>query len=138
MSVYLHNRKADTICEGLNKVLNLYNNARFTITTICADPEFLKLVDDMHDMYDIDLEDSMAQAHVPQAERNNHTLKEHICALYHTIPFNCMPLQVLVPLVLEATSKLNYFPVKGGVSNYYSPRTILGFPVIDYDKHCQF
>jgi hypothetical protein len=33
-------------------------------------------------------------------------------------------------------SLLNLFPVKGGISPYYSPRTILGLPPLDYDKHC--
>ena len=69
---------------------------------IRADPEFLKLVDDMRDMYDINLEDLMAQAHMPQAKCNNGTLKEHIRTLYHAIPFNHMPIQVLVTLVLKA------------------------------------
>ena len=128
MSIYLRNRKADTICEGLDQVLNVYNNAGFTITTIRADPEFLKLVDDMRDAHDVSLEDSMAQAHVPQAEHNNRTLKERIHTLYHAIPFNHMPLQVLVTLMLEATSKLNYCPIKGGVSDYYSSSRHSWFP----------
>jgi hypothetical protein len=33
-------------------------------------------------------------------------------------------------------SQLNLFPAKGGISPYYSPRTILGLPVLDYEKHC--
>jgi hypothetical protein len=33
-------------------------------------------------------------------------------------------------------SKLNLFPAKGGISPYYSPRTILRLPPLDYDKHC--
>jgi hypothetical protein len=33
-------------------------------------------------------------------------------------------------------SKLNLFPAKGGISPYYSLRTILGLPPLDYEKHC--
>jgi hypothetical protein len=33
-------------------------------------------------------------------------------------------------------SQLNLFPAKGGISPYYSPRTILGLTPLDYDKHC--
>ena len=124
MLVYLHNWKADTIHEGLAKVLNLYNNVGFTITMIRADPEFLKLVDDMPDMHDINLEDLMVQAHVPQAKCNNCTLKERICTLFHAIRFNHMPLQVLVTLVLEATSKLNY----ASPSKVESPTTTVTVP----------
>jgi hypothetical protein len=39
-------------------------------------------------------------------------------------------------LVTTQASQLNLFPAKGGISPYYSPRTILGLPVLDYDKHC--
>jgi hypothetical protein len=33
-------------------------------------------------------------------------------------------------------NKLNLFPVKGGVSKYYSPRMILNQTNLDYTKHC--
>jgi hypothetical protein len=39
-------------------------------------------------------------------------------------------------LVETQASKLNLFPAKGGISPYYSPRTILGLPPLHYDKHC--
>jgi hypothetical protein len=32
-------------------------------------------------------------------------------------------------------SQLNLFPAKGGISPYYSLRTILGLPTLDYEKH---
>ena len=34
------------------------------------------------------------------------------------------------------TNQLNLFPVKGGVSSYYSPRMILNQTNLDYTKHC--
>jgi len=37
---------------------------------------------------------------------------------------------------MECVQKLNMFPVKGGISAYYSPRTLLGLPPLDYDKNC--
>ena len=40
-------------------------------------------------------------------------------------------------LAMIETSKLNYFPVKGGVSKYYSPRMILEEKFLDFDKHFQ-
>ena len=39
-------------------------------------------------------------------------------------------------LTMVQTHQLNYFPVKGGISDIYSPRTIMGDPPIDYKKHC--
>lgn len=40
-------------------------------------------------------------------------------------------------LVMESTKKLNFFPPKGGISSYFSPRMIIHKESIDYNKHCQ-
>jgi hypothetical protein len=40
-------------------------------------------------------------------------------------------------LVMESTKKLNFFPSKGGISEYYSPRMILHQKKLDYKKHCK-
>ena len=37
-------------------------------------------------------------------------------------------------LAMQVTAQLNYFPVKGGVSKYYSPRMILNRKNLDYNK----
>ncbi len=37
---------------------------------------------------------------------------------------------------MECTKKLNFFPPKGGISKYYSPREILHHQKLDYNKHC--
>jgi hypothetical protein len=39
-------------------------------------------------------------------------------------------------LAMESAKKLNFFPPKGGVSKYYSPRMILHQQSPDYAKHC--
>ena len=39
-------------------------------------------------------------------------------------------------LAMESTNKLNFFPPKGGVSKYYSPRMILTGDTLDYNRHC--
>ena len=38
---------------------------------------------------------------------------------------------------MVSTKKLNFFPPKGGVSKYFSPRTILHQENINYEKHCK-
>ena len=37
---------------------------------------------------------------------------------------------------MECTKKLNFFPPKDGISNFYSPRTIMHQQTLDYSKHC--
>jgi hypothetical protein len=39
-------------------------------------------------------------------------------------------------LAMEVTKKLNFFPPKGGISPYYSPRMILHQENLEYNKHC--
>jgi hypothetical protein len=39
-------------------------------------------------------------------------------------------------LAMIEANQLNIFPVKGGVSKYYSPRMILNQTNLDYTKHC--
>ena len=39
-------------------------------------------------------------------------------------------------LAMNQVNQLNLFPVKGGVSPYYSPRMILNQSNLDYNKHC--
>ena len=66
-----------------------------------------------------------AQQHVKQAERNNRVIKEQCRATFHRLPYQRLPKTAIKYLAMESTKKLNFFPAKGGVSEYYSPRMIL-------------
>ena len=46
-----------------------------------------------------------------------------------------MPKVMLRYLAMVATEQLNFFPVKDGISKYYSPHMILKKKNIDYNKH---
>ena len=39
-------------------------------------------------------------------------------------------------LAMVSGMQLNFFPAKGGVSTYYSPRMIMDQTNLDYMKHC--
>ena len=77
-----------------------------------------------------------AQEHVPEAECNNCILKECIHATCHGIPYKMLPRTIICYMVMETTAKLNYFPAKGGCSNYFSLRELLHHVKLDYNKHC--
>ena len=79
---------------------------------------------------------SNTQEHVPEAKHNNCVLKECIHATYHGIPYKMLPQTVICYMVMETTAKLNYFPAKGGCSNYFSLWEILHHVKLDYKKHC--
>ena len=47
-----------------------------------------------------------------------------------------LPQTVICYMVMETAAKLNYFPTKGGCSNYYSPSEILHHDKLNHKKHC--
>ena len=75
----------------------------------------------MMDNLDIQMNYTNAQEHVPQAERNNRTIKKRVRAALHRLPYKKIPKTMLKYLAMVQTSQLNLFPVKGGVSKYFSP-----------------
>ena len=90
-----------------------------------CDGEFRTLFDPIKDELGIHMEYSGPQAHVPEAERNNRTLKERIRATYHRLPYKAIPKTIMKTLVTESAQKMNYFPAKHGISKYFSPRMIV-------------
>jgi hypothetical protein len=77
-----------------------------------------------------------AQDHVPEAERNNQMIKEQIQAAYQRLPCKAIPRIMVHYLAMQQANQLNLFPVKGGVSSYYSPHMLLNQSNLDYNKHC--
>lgn len=41
-------------------------------------------------------------------------------------------------LVIGSTEKFNLFPAKHGVTNYYSPETLVTRRTFDYKPHCKY
>jgi hypothetical protein len=103
---------------------------------IHCDGEFLAMMDKVKDDLGARMNFTNALDHVPEAERNNRTIKEQVRAAYHRLPYKALPRQLIRYFVQTQASQLNLFPAKGGISPYYSPRSILGLPTLDYVKHC--
>ena len=134
----LENKTPTAYRSALDTVFRVYNHAGFSITTIKADQEFKPILDEIKDVLNITMNYANAQEHVPEAERNNRTIKERFRAQYHRMPFKAIPKVMIKALVMEVTKKLNFFPPKGGVSKYYSPRMIMHQSSLDYTKHFQY
>jgi hypothetical protein len=120
----------------LDMVLRLYNSTGFHIKAIHCNREFCAMMDKVKDDLGFCMSFMNALDHVPEAERNNRTIKEHVRAAYHQLPYKALPRQLIRYLMQTQASQLNLFPAKGGISPYYSPRTIFGLPTLDYVKHC--
>ena len=123
--------------SGLDNVFRIYHAAGFKVVKIHCDKEFESLKTQLKDDYKINVNCASAQEHVPEAERNNRTLKERFRSIFHYLPFKNIPKLMIKFLAMEVARKLNMFPPRGGVSNYYSPRAILHGKPLEYSKHCR-
>jgi hypothetical protein len=85
--VTLEGRTAKVLYSALDKILRLYNGAGYTIKEIRCDREFRPLMDPVNDELDVDMVYWIARDHVPEAERNNRTIKEQIRATINSLPF---------------------------------------------------
>ena len=137
MAMWLPTRTVNDITSLVESLLKLYQAASFRVAEVSGDQEFKPVLKALQeDGWSFKTNLASAQEHVPEAERNNRVLKERIRATYHGVPYKALPRAVLVYLVMEAAAKLNYFPAKGGCSNYFSPREILHHVKLDYKRHC--
>ena len=126
-----------TITSLVESILKLYQWAGFQVMEVCTDCEFKPVFQVLQDDgWSLMANLANAQEHVPEAEHNNHILKECIHATYHGIPYQMIPQTVIFHMQIETAAKLDYFPAKVGCSNYFSPREILHHVNLDYKKHC--
>jgi hypothetical protein len=95
------------------------------------------MMDQISDDLDIEMNYTTTVDHVPEAERNNCTLKERIRAIYyHMLPYKAMiPKLMLSYLSTSSAAQLNFFPAKTGVSAYFSPHAIMTQRNLDYNHH---
>ena len=122
--------------RALDVILRHYNKAGFRITTIQCDGEYRAMMDLVNDDLNVKMNYTNAKDHVPEAERNNRTIKERIRACYHRLPYKALPRIIIRHMAMNCTHLLNLFPVKHGISDRFSPSTILGQEPLNYKKHC--
>jgi len=140
---HLQNRKIETVFKALKAMHNYCLQHGFQIVFIKGDGEFKPLVDMMSELYGAPkLNLSSANEHVPEIERKIRVIKERVRAVVYSLPLNALPAVVLcvvcdqaTQLISFATKQLNLFPVKGGISNQFSPKQIMTGEVVHY-KFC--
>ena len=134
----MNSKKHVDYFKQLDKILRVYNSANFHIKRIECDQEYKGMMDKVKDDLDVSMNYTNTDDHVPQAERNNRTLKEGIRTAYHRLPYKAIPRIMIEHLVQITAERLNMFPVKRGVSSHYSPEMILMARKLDYNKHCKY
>jgi hypothetical protein len=135
---YVASKLPSEYANALKEVINIYKQGGFKVTHIFCDNEFRPLMHLLADQEpEIKFNYSSPNEHVPDVERSIQVIKERIRATYHRLLFERLPRVMVKILVLESAKKLNFFPAKGGISPYYSPRMILHHKNMDYNKHCK-
>eukprot|EP00980_Cylindrotheca_fusiformis_P023601 scaffold10669_cov67-Cylindrotheca_fusiformis.AAC.1 len=94
-------------------------------------------MDEVQDELDVEMNYANPGDHVPEAERNNRTIKERVRVGYYRLPYRKIPRVTIHYLAMVSTRNINMFPAKGGISSHYSPHMILSHRNIDFKKHCQ-
>ena len=108
-AIYIASRSRHNYIKAMKDIINVYHLAGFKIKTIMADPEFMHIFNELQHEYQIKINITNAQDHVPEAERNIRTIKERVCAQYHLLPYNNIPRVMIKYLVMESARKLNFF-----------------------------
>lgn len=133
-TVPLNSQKAKEVYKALDSILRQYNDAGFFFKFIHCDQEFRSLMDAVADDLNVKMNYASTSEHVPEAERNNRTIKDRVRTTYHQLPYKRIPKLMIKKLVLSATKMLNILPAKGGISSYLSPYTLVTRRVVDYDR----
>ena len=129
-------RKGPEYVRALRTLVQHYNKGGFMVGLIHCDGEYKSIIAPVKDQLQAEMNFANPGDHVPEAERNNRTIKERLRATFHRLPYKAMPRVMIRYLAMDNTAKLNMFPAKGGISPYYSPSILLGQRTLDYNKEC--
>lgn len=126
-----------TLVKGIMSVATVYKRAGFCITTSLMDGKSEAVRGNLADLK-IALNKLARDEHISDIERFIHMLKERMRAIYNSIPFTNMPLQIVIKMAKHAVYWLNAFPHPNSVSNTLSPWTIITDQTINFNCHCKY
>ncbi|MGA0888342.1 MAG: Ty1/Copia family ribonuclease HI [bacterium] len=126
--VPLKERALEELEMGVRKVVKKYNDNGYFVKMIHADSEFGGLIDTIvDDLEGVTLNLANPDDHVPEAERNNQTLKERTRVGFHRLPYKMLPKLLIQALVCRSAATLNYYTPtsKLGASREFSPHKLV-------------
>lgn len=123
--VPLPSRYDEEIYRGSDLVLCLHHKGGYTVKKTHADGEFESLLFKIREELDIDVNIANPDEHVRDIERLDRAILKMFRTKYYRLPFKVIPKVMVNSLACTTTWEMNLFPVKGGVSNYFSPHVIL-------------
>ena len=130
-------RTIESTYKAFKGIFTYYLQRGFQITIVTTDGEFAplqRLMIDLPGSQTLNL--ASANEHKPFIERCIQVVKERVRCIRHSLPFATIPKVMVTYMIFYAIKLLNYFPAKGGVSNFYSPKAILSGEAVHYKYYC--
>ena len=82
------------------------------------------------------LNTNTAAEYVPEIEQQMRVIKERARDIWITLLFNKVPVHIVVDIIMFVVLWVNALDPVGGISQTYSPRTIMTYYTCCYYKHC--
>ncbi len=135
MVTHLPDQSLGEIFKALKGIFYYYLQWGFRVTFTTGDGEFASLEQFTNLLMGAPWLNLMsANKHKPFIEHRIHVVKERVRSIRHSLPFQTIPKGILMHMVFYAVKLLNYFPVRGDVSEVYGPKTIMSGEVLDFKK----
>ncbi len=132
---HLPDRSLGETFKALKGVFYYYIQQGFRVTFITGDGEFASLEQFTNLLMGMPwLNLTSANKHKPFIERCICVVKKRVRLIQHLLPFQPIPKVILTHMVFYVVKLLNYFLVKGGVSEIYGPKAIMSGKVLDFTK----
>ena len=130
---HLPNRSLGEIFKALKGIFYYYLQRGFRITFITGDGEFSSLEQFTNLLVGAPrLNLASANEHEPFIEHRIRVVKERVRSIRHSLPLQTIPKIILTHMVFYSVKLLNYFPVKGGVSEIYGPKAVMSGEILDF------
>ncbi len=137
--VPLKNATNEQLRAGLDVILHEYNSNDYEVTHVNADPEFQSIKKHLEhpECGCIKVKICNTKEHVAKIECTIRTIKERFRCVWHSLPFKRYPKILLDAMLSHCVRWLNSFPTRNGISDTYSPRTIITGKAINYERQCR-
>ena len=130
-SFNIKDKTIESYLSAIDKVFRKYNRVGVTLQYTHCDREFIPLMELIKDHLGIALNPTNTQDYSTEIERSIKIVKSHIRVVCHQLKYKTLPKLVFMHLAFDKTKKLNMFPSKVGVLQYYSPHAMIDKKTLD-------
>jgi hypothetical protein len=115
-------RNATKLVSLIQWIIQIYARAGLTIQTLLMDTKFEKVRN--HNPM-LNFNTTAADEHVGKIEHSIQVIKERACGIVCTLPYPCLPHQMLIHLIHFMVMWLNNFPVVNGIFADFSSQELI-------------